>query len=79
MFTGYGNCYRLDALELAAEHIQKCQHWAYQTLAQFRTLLGHPDFPCLFGRKAVAAGTCHLVFARATQLATDIAEGSPIT
>ncbi|MDD2090571.1 YqcI/YcgG family protein [Pseudomonas guariconensis] len=75
MFTGYGNCYRLDALELAAEHIQKCQHWAYQTLAQFRTLLGHPDFPCLFGRKAVAAGTCHLVFARATQLATDIARG----
>lgn len=75
MFTGYGNRYRLDALELADEHIQNSQHWTYRTIAHFRTLLAHPDFPCLFGRKAAAAGTCHLVFARATHLATDIARG----
>ncbi|MCO7514525.1 YqcI/YcgG family protein [Pseudomonas guariconensis] len=75
MFTGYGNCYRLDALELASEHIQNQRHWAYETIERFRAILANPDFPCLFGRKAVAAGTCSIVFARAGQLAADIARG----
>ncbi|MHC6225038.1 YqcI/YcgG family protein [Pseudomonas sp. X10] len=75
MFTGYGNCYRLDALELAAEHIAHKQHWTYRTIEHFKHLLANPDFPCLFGRKAVTAKTCHIVFARASQLAEDIARG----
>ncbi|MFB4390599.1 MULTISPECIES: YqcI/YcgG family protein [unclassified Pseudomonas] len=75
MFTGYGNCYRLDALELADEHVQNRQHWTYKTLQQFKAIVGQPGFPCLFGRKAVAATTCHIVFARAEQPANDIARG----
>ncbi|ORL62795.1 YqcI/YcgG family protein [Pseudomonas putida] len=75
MFTGYGNCYRLDALELAAEHIQNHPHWTHTAIEQFRTFLAAPDFPCLFGRKAVATATCHVVFARAGEWATDIARG----
>lgn len=75
MFTGYGNCYRLDALELASEHTDHQSHWTFQTLSHFKTLLASPEFPCLFGRKAVAAKTCHIVFARAEQLADDIAIG----
>ncbi|WP_318010861.1 YqcI/YcgG family protein [Pseudomonas sp. p1(2021b)] len=75
MFTGYGNCYRLDALELAAEHIQNRPHWTHTAIEQFRTFLAAPDFPCLFGRKAVATAMCHVVFARAGEWATDIARG----
>ena len=75
MFTGYGNCYRLDALELATEHVRNTQHWTYKTIQHFRGILASPDFPCLFGRKAVASETCHILFARAEQLADDIAQG----
>ncbi|WP_194788496.1 YqcI/YcgG family protein [Pseudomonas sp. UFMG81] len=75
MFTGYGNCYRLDALELSDEHVQNKQHWTHKTLEQFKETLANPDFPCLFGRKAVTARSCHIVFARAEQLADDIALG----
>ncbi|WP_060479187.1 MULTISPECIES: YqcI/YcgG family protein [Pseudomonas] len=75
MFTGYGNCYRLDALELADKHERKHQHWTQQTLQHFRNVLANPDFPCLFGRKAVAGASCHILFARAEQLADDIAQG----
>ncbi|MBA1200996.1 YqcI/YcgG family protein [Pseudomonas capeferrum] len=75
MFTGYGNCFRLDALELTAEHIRHKEHWTFATLERFRALLANPEFPCLFGRKAVAAKTCHIVFARAAHLASDIARG----
>ncbi|AXO88376.1 YqcI/YcgG family protein [Pseudomonas parafulva] len=75
MFTGYGNCYRLDALELADEHVQSKQHWTYTTLQHFKAILANPGFPCLFGRKAVAAGTCHILFARAEDPANDIARG----
>lgn len=75
MFTGYGNCYRLDALELADEHVQNRQHWTYKTIQHFKETLADPDFPCLFGRKAVTARTCHIIFARAGQLAEDIAHG----
>jgi len=75
MFTGYGNCYRLDALELAAEHVRNTQHWTYKTIQHFRSILANPEFPCLFGRKAVASETCHILFARAEQLADDIAQG----
>ncbi|AIR90726.1 YqcI/YcgG family protein [Pseudomonas cremoricolorata] len=75
MFTGYGKCYRLDALELADEHADDQQHWTCTALRQLRARLADPAFPCLFGRKAVAAQTCHLVFARAGALAADIANG----
>ncbi len=75
MFTGYGNCYRLDALELADEHVQNKHHWTYKTLQQFKETLANPDFPCLFGRKAVNARTCHIIFAHAGDLAGDIARG----
>ena len=75
MFTGYGNCYRLDALELATDHVRNTQHWTYKTIQHFRGILASPDFPCLFGRKAVASETCHILFARAEQLADDIAQG----
>ncbi|QVM89549.1 YqcI/YcgG family protein [Pseudomonas entomophila] len=75
MFTGYGNCYRLDALELADEHVQNRHHWTHKTIEHFKETLAHPDFPCLFGRKAVTARTCHIIFARAQQLADDIARG----
>ncbi|MBF8747271.1 YqcI/YcgG family protein [Pseudomonas putida] len=75
MFTGYGNCYRLDALELNSEHVRHCQHWTYQTIQHFRGVLANPDFPCLFGRKAVAGESCHILFARAEHLADDIARG----
>lgn len=75
MFTGYGNCYRLDALELAAEHVRNTQHWTHKTIQHFRNILANPDFPCLFGRKAVAGESCHILFARAEQLADDIAQG----
>lgn len=75
MFTGYGNCYRLDALELTAEPVRNTQHWTYQTLQHFRDVLANPEFPCLFGRKAVNGATCHILFARAEQLADDIAQG----
>jgi FPC/CPF motif-containing protein YcgG len=77
MFTGYGNCYRLDALELAAEHGHTMQHWTYKTIEHFRSILANPEFPCLFGRKAVNGETCHILFARAEQLADDIAQGWP--
>ncbi|MBI6899880.1 YqcI/YcgG family protein [Pseudomonas putida] len=75
MFTGYGNCYRLDALELADEHVQNRHHWTHKTIEHFKETLANPDFPCLFGRKAVNARTCHIVFARAERLADDIARG----
>ena len=75
MFTGYGNCYRLDALELAAEHGHTMQHWTFKTIEHFRSILANPEFPCLFGRKAVNGETCHILFARAEQLADDIAQG----
>ncbi|WP_054890671.1 YqcI/YcgG family protein [Pseudomonas parafulva] len=75
MFTGYGNCYRLDALELADEHVRNRQHWTYKTIEHFKEILGNPGFPCLFGRKAVAAATCHIIFARADDPANDIARG----
>lgn len=75
MFTGYGNCYRLDALELADEHVQNRHHWTHKTIEHFKETLAHPDFPCLFGRKAVTARTCHIIFARAQQLSDDIARG----
>ena len=75
MFTGYGNCYRLDALELADEHVQNRHHWTHKTIEHFKETLANPDFPCLFGRKAVTARTCHIIFARAQQLADDIARG----
>ncbi|MGB9091200.1 MAG: YqcI/YcgG family protein [Pseudomonas farsensis] len=75
MFTGYGNCYRLDALELADEHVQNRHHWTHKTIEQFKETLANPDFPCLFGRKAVKARTCHIIFARAECLADDIARG----
>ena len=75
MFTGYGNCLRLDALELTAEHVRNTRHWTYQTLQHFRDVLANPEFPCLFGRKAVNGATCHILFARAEQLADDIAQG----
>lgn len=75
MFTGYGICYRLDALELADEHADHQHHWTYTALQHFKQLLGNPDFPCLFGRKAVAAQTCYVIFARAHDLAADIASG----
>ncbi|MFT2158456.1 YqcI/YcgG family protein [Pseudomonas putida] len=75
MFTGYGNCYRLDALELAAEHGHNMQHWTFKTIEHFRSILANPEFPCLFGRKAVNGETCHILFARAEQLADDIAQG----
>ncbi|MBZ3665443.1 YqcI/YcgG family protein [Pseudomonas monteilii] len=75
MFTGYGNCYRLDALELADEHVWNTQHWTYQTIEHFRSILANPDFPCLFGRKAVNGETCHILFAGAEQLADNIAQG----
>ena len=65
MFTGYGNCYRLDALELAAEHGHTMQHWTFKTIEHFRSILANPEFPCLFGRKAVNGETCHILFARA--------------
>ncbi|AIN59179.1 YqcI/YcgG family protein [Pseudomonas soli] len=75
MFTGYGICYRLDALELADEHVQNRHHWTHKTIEHFKETLANPDFPCLFGRKAVTARTCHIVFARAARLAEDIAGG----
>ncbi len=75
MFTGYGNCYRLDALELAAEHVQNTSHWTFKTIEHFRAILANPEFPCLFGRKAVGAKTCHIVFARAEHMADDMARG----
>ncbi|QCI12007.1 YqcI/YcgG family protein [Pseudomonas putida] len=75
MFTGYGNCYRLDALELTSEHVRNTQHWTYKTIEHFRGILANPDFPCLFGRKAVASQSCHILFARAEHLADDIARG----
>ncbi|MDZ5602525.1 YqcI/YcgG family protein [Pseudomonas sp. RP23018S] len=75
MFTGYGICYRLDALELAAEHADDHTQWTWTALDHFRALVSHADFPCLFGRKAVAAQTCQLLFARAEHGATDIAQG----
>ena len=75
MFTGYGNCYRLDALEQAVEHGCNTQHWTFKTIEHFRSILANPDFPCLFGRKAVNGETCHILFARAEQLADDIAQG----
>lgn len=75
MFTGYGNCYRLDALELADEHVWNTQHWTYKTIEHFRSILANPDFPCLFGRKAVNGETCHILFAGAEQLADNIAQG----
>ncbi|HGM5582446.1 TPA: YqcI/YcgG family protein [Pseudomonas putida] len=75
MFTGYGNCYRLDALELADEHVRNRQHWTYKTIEHFKEIVGNPGFPCLFGRKAVAAATCHILFARADDSANDIARG----
>ncbi|WP_248920623.1 YqcI/YcgG family protein [Pseudomonas entomophila] len=75
MFTGYGNCYRLDALELADEHVLNRHHWTHKTIEHFKETLANPDFPCLFGRKAVIARTCHIIFARAQRLADDIARG----
>lgn len=75
MFTGYGNCYRLDALDAASEHVRNSQHWTYKTIQHFKGVLANPDFPCLFGRKAVAAETCHILFARAEHLADDMAKG----
>lgn len=75
MFTGYGNCYRLDALELADEHVQNKHHWTHKTIEHFKETLANPDFPCLFGRKAVIARTCHIVFAQAARLADDMAQG----
>jgi len=75
MFTGYGNCYRLDALELADEHVQNRHHWTHKALQHFKETLANPDFPCLFGRKAVNARTCHIIFASAGNLAADIARG----
>ncbi|QXI36259.1 YqcI/YcgG family protein [Pseudomonas xantholysinigenes] len=75
MFTGYGHCYRLDALELADEHVHNQHHWTHKTIEHFKQTLANPDFPCLFGRKAVSARTCHIIFARASQLADDIARG----
>lgn len=75
MFTGYGNCYRLDALELADEHVQNPHHWTHKAIEHLKETLANPDFPCLFGRKAVNARTCHILFARAEQLADDIARG----
>ncbi|MBJ9975838.1 YqcI/YcgG family protein [Pseudomonas sp. S75] len=75
MFTGYGKCYRLDARELAEEHARNSQHWTCTTLQHFKAILDSPAFPCLFGRKAVAAGSCHVLFARAQDAANDIARG----
>lgn len=75
MFTGYGNCFRLDALELTDERVQDKQHWTYTTLQRVKAIVGQPGFPCLFGRKAMAAGTCYIVFARAEHPANDIATG----
>lgn len=75
MFTGYGHCYRLDAFEQALEHECIETHWSIATLQHFRQTLANPEFPCLFGRKAVNAQTCYVLFARAEQLADDIAQG----
>ena len=74
MFTGYGHCYRLDALEHTVEH-ESHPHWTLSTLKRFKEIVTEPDFPCLFGRKAVMGGSGYIVFARADEPANDIACG----
>ncbi|MFS0827518.1 YqcI/YcgG family protein [Pseudomonas phoenicis] len=76
MFTGYGICYRLDAPELATALADDPTHWTCNAVEHCRRTVLDPEFPCLFGRKAMAARTCHVLFARARTAAADIARGA---